>query len=71
MDIADYTGCLQIRELRMQSVEGDHFNCPNMEVKKIGTTPAKIHWSKGALFEVRFFQIRAEKFSVYCYLWCR
>jgi hypothetical protein len=29
------------------------------------------HWSEGALFELRFLQIQAEKFSVYCYLWCR
>jgi hypothetical protein len=40
-----------------------------MEIKKIGTPPTKIHWSEGALFEVRFLQIQAEKFSVYCYLW--
>jgi hypothetical protein len=36
--------------------------------KKIGTPPTKIHWSEGALFEVRFLQIQDEKFSVYCYL---
>jgi hypothetical protein len=71
MDIDDYTGCLKIRELRMQSVVGNHFSSPNMEKKKIGTTPTKIHWFEGALLEVRFFQIQAEKFSVYCYLWCR
>jgi hypothetical protein len=29
------------------------------------------HWSEGVLFEVRFLQIQVEKFSVYCYLWCR
>jgi hypothetical protein len=48
---------------------------PNSErcrgLKKIGTSPTKIHWSEGALFELRFLQIQAEKFSVYCYLWCR
>jgi hypothetical protein len=39
-----------------------------MEIKKnIGTPPTKIHWSEGALFEVRFLQIQAEKFSVYCF----
>jgi hypothetical protein len=39
--------------------------------KKIGTPPTKIHWFEGALFELRFFQIQAENFSVYCYLWRR
>jgi hypothetical protein len=67
-----HTGCLKIREFRIQSVVGDHFSSPNMEIKKIiGTPPTKIHWSEGTLFEVRFLQIQAEKFSVYCYLWCR
>jgi hypothetical protein len=58
-----YTGCLKIREFRIHSVVGDHFSSPNME-KKIGTPPIKIHWSIGALFELRFL-----KSSVY--LWCR
>jgi hypothetical protein len=67
-----YTGCLKIREFRIQSVVGDHFSSPNMEIKKkSGLPPTKIHWSERALFEVRFLQIQAEKFSVYCYLWCR
>jgi hypothetical protein len=65
------TGCLKIREFQIQSVVGNHFSSPNMEIKKIGTPPTKIPWSEGALFEVRFLQIQAEKFSVYCYLWCR
>jgi hypothetical protein len=65
-------GCLKIREFRIQSAVWDHFSSPNMEIKKkIGTPPTKIHWSEGVLFEVRFLQIQAEKFSVYCYLWCR
>jgi hypothetical protein len=63
--------CLKIREFGIQSVVGDHFNSPNMEIKKIGPPPTKIHWSKGALFEVRFVQTQAEKFSVYFLLWCR
>jgi hypothetical protein len=42
-----------------------------MEIKTIETPPTKIHWSEGALLEVRFLQIQAEKFSAYCYLWCR
>jgi hypothetical protein len=47
------------------SVVGDYFSTPNMEIKKkIGTPPTKIHWSEGALFELRFLQIQAEKFSV-------
>jgi hypothetical protein len=65
------TGCLKIREFRIQSVVGDRFSNPNMEIKKIGTSHTKIHWSEGALFEVRFLQIQTQKFSVYCYLWCR
>jgi hypothetical protein len=28
------TGCLKIREFRIQSVVGDHFSSPNMEIKK-------------------------------------
>jgi hypothetical protein len=66
-----HTECLKIREFRIQSVVGDHFSSPNMEIKKSGTPPTKIHWSEGALFEVRFLQIQAQKFSVYCYLWSR
>jgi hypothetical protein len=67
-----YAGCLKFREFRIQSVVGDHFRGPNMEIKKkkIRTPPTKIHWSESALFELRFLQIQAEKFSVYCYLWC-
>jgi hypothetical protein len=57
------TGCLKIYEFRIESVVGDHFSSPNMEIK--------INRSQGALFEVRFLQIQAEKFSVYCYLWSR
>jgi hypothetical protein len=50
---------------RIPSVVGDYFSTPNMEIKKkIGTPPTKIHWSEGALFELRFLQIQAEKFSV-------
>jgi hypothetical protein len=34
---------------------------PNMELKKkIGTSPTKIHWCEGALFQVRFLQIKAK-----------
>jgi hypothetical protein len=29
-----YTVCLTIREFRIQSVVGDHFSSPNMEIKK-------------------------------------
>jgi hypothetical protein len=66
----NHTGCLKIREFRIQSVVGDHCSSPNMEIKKKSALPRqlKIHWSEGALFELRFLQIWAEKFSVYCYL---
>jgi hypothetical protein len=30
----NYTGCLKIREFRTQSVVGDHFSSPNIEIKK-------------------------------------
>jgi hypothetical protein len=66
-----HIGCLKIREFQIRTVVGDHFSSPNMEIKKILDSPTKIHWSEGALFEVRFLQIQVEKFSVYCYLWCR
>jgi hypothetical protein len=66
-----YTGCLKIREFQIQSVVWDHFSSPNMEIKKNRDSPTQIHWSEGALFEERFLQIQVEKFSVYCYLWCR
>jgi hypothetical protein len=33
-EIKKYTGCLKIREFRIQSVVGDHFSSPNMEIKK-------------------------------------
>jgi hypothetical protein len=46
----------------------DHFSSRNMEIKKNRDSPTKIHWSEGALFELCFLQIQAEKFSVYCYL---
>jgi hypothetical protein len=32
--VAYYTGCLNTREFRIQSVVGDHFSCPNLEIKK-------------------------------------
>jgi hypothetical protein len=36
--------CLKIREFQIQSVVGDHFSSPNMEIKKIRTPPTKINW---------------------------
>jgi hypothetical protein len=36
-----YTGCLKIREFRIQSVVGDHFSSPNMEIKKNRGSPHK------------------------------
>jgi hypothetical protein len=53
-----YTGCLKIREFRIQSVVGDHFSSPNMEIKKNRDSPTKIHWSEGALFEVLYFGVK-------------
>jgi hypothetical protein len=50
-----YTGCLKIRQFRIQSVVGDHFSSPNMEIEKIGTPPTNIHWSEGALLESSVF----------------
>jgi hypothetical protein len=34
-----YTGCLKIREFRIQSVVGDYFSSPNMDVK---STPLRV-----------------------------
>jgi hypothetical protein len=36
-----YTGCLKIREFQIQSVVGDHFSSPNMEIKKNRDFPHK------------------------------
>jgi hypothetical protein len=38
-----YTGCFKIREFRIQSVVGDHFSSPNMEIckKKSGLPPQR------------------------------
>jgi hypothetical protein len=36
-----HTGCLKIREFRIQSVVGDHFSSPNMEMKKNRDSPHK------------------------------
>jgi hypothetical protein len=65
--MVDYTGCLKIREFRIQSVVGDHFSSPNMEIKKKSGLPLQRYIG----LKVRFLQMQAEKFSVYCYLWCR
>jgi hypothetical protein len=35
------TGCLKIGEFRIQSVVGDHFSRPNMEIKKNRNSPHK------------------------------
>jgi hypothetical protein len=56
--IQSYTGCLKIREFRIQSVVGDHFSSPNMEIKKKSGLPPQRYIG---LFEVRFLQIQAEK----------
>jgi hypothetical protein len=57
-----YTGCLKIREFRIQSVVGNQSSSPNMEIKKK---------NRDSPHKDTFLQIQAEKFSVYCYLWCR
>jgi hypothetical protein len=36
-----YTWCLKISEFRIQSVVGDHFSSPNMEIKKNRDSPHK------------------------------
>jgi hypothetical protein len=55
------TGCLKIREFRIQSVVGDHFSNPNIEKKKkkkTGLPPQKyiglkVHSLKGVFFKYR------------------
>jgi hypothetical protein len=54
-----YTGCLKIREFRIQSVVGDHFSSPNMEIKKKSGLPPrryigqKVHSLKCVFFKYR------------------
>jgi hypothetical protein len=53
-----HTECLKIREFRIQSVVGDHFSSPNMEIKKTGLPPQryiglKVHSLKGVFFKYR------------------
>jgi hypothetical protein len=54
-----YTGCLKIREFRIQSVVGDHFSSPNMEIKKKSGLPPqryiglKVHSLKCVFFKCR------------------
>jgi hypothetical protein len=69
--IVKYTGCLKIRKFRIEGVVGGTSVVQTWKLKKIGTPPTKIHWSEDAVFEVRFLHKQVEKFSVYCYLWCR
>jgi hypothetical protein len=37
----NHTGCLKIREFRIQSVVGDHLSSANMEIKKSRDSPHK------------------------------
>jgi hypothetical protein len=37
----NHTGCLKIRELRIQSAVGDHLSSANMEIKKSRDSPHK------------------------------
>jgi hypothetical protein len=37
--IDTHTGCLRIREFQIQSVVGDHFSSPNLEIKKKSGLP--------------------------------
>jgi hypothetical protein len=52
-------GCLKIREFRIQSIVGDHFSSPNMEIKtKSGLLPQryidlKVHSLKCDFFKYR------------------
>jgi hypothetical protein len=40
-EVKKYTGCLKIREFRIQTVVGDHFSSPNMEIKKKSGLPSQ------------------------------
>jgi hypothetical protein len=40
-DVVGNTGCLKIREFRIQSVVWDHFSSPIMEIKKNRDFPHK------------------------------
>jgi hypothetical protein len=48
------TGCLKIREFQIQSVVGNHFSSPNMEIKKNRDSPTKkVHSLKCVFFKYR------------------
>jgi hypothetical protein len=38
--------CLKIREYRIQSIVGDHFSSPDMEIKKSGLPPQRFNNEK-------------------------
>jgi hypothetical protein len=52
-----YTGCLKIRDFQIQSVVGDHFSSPNVEIKKNSGLPPqryidlKVHSLKCVFFK--------------------
>jgi hypothetical protein len=54
-----HTGCLKIREFRIQSVVVDHFSSSNMEIKKKSGVPPqryidlKVHSLNCAFFKYR------------------
>jgi hypothetical protein len=55
----EHTGCPKIREFRIQSVVGDHFSSPNMEIKKKSGLPLqsyiglKVHSLNCVFFKYR------------------
>jgi hypothetical protein len=55
-----YTGCLKIHEFRIQSVVGDHFSSPNMEIKKkkSGLPPQRYNDLKVHSLKCVFFKYR-------------
>jgi hypothetical protein len=64
----NYTGCLKICEFRIQSVVGDYFSSPNMEIKKkSGFPPQRLHWSEGHSLKCVFFKYRLK--SIYELHW--
>jgi hypothetical protein len=58
-NLKKYTGCLKIREFRIQNVVGDHFSSPNIEIKKKSGLPPqryiglKVHSLKCDFFKYR------------------
>jgi hypothetical protein len=70
LNVPLHTGCLKIREFRRQSVVGDHFTSPNMEIKKkSGLCPERYIGLKVHSLKCLFFKYRL-KSAVLIVIYC-